>query len=90
MGGKINKGALKTVIGESIRTCRNEQNLTLEKLASMTSLNDKHLGRIERGEKLPNSKTLLALQIALKFSTDDLIPKYKRKIKKLEEKDTQT
>lgn len=90
MGEKINRKMLKTVIGKSVRTYRNKQNLTLEKLASLTNLNDKHLGRIERGEKLPNSKTLITLQLVLKFSTDELIPKYKRKVKKLKKKNSST
>lgn len=82
----INKTVLQKVIGNSVRYNRLANNLTLEKLASITNLNDKHLGRLERGEKLPNAKTLLTLQIVLNFSSDELIPKYKKKLKKLQKR----
>lgn len=78
----ISKISLQRVIGESVRMKRRAKNLTLEKLASMTNLDDKHLGRLERGEKLPNAKTLLTLQDVLNLSSDELIPKYKKELQK--------
>lgn len=84
MSEKIDTKILQKIIGESVRTRRTEKKLTLEKLASMTNLDDKHLGRLERGEKLPNAKTFLTLQIALDISSDDIIPKYEKELEKLQ------
>lgn len=75
------KEILQKIIGQSIRFKRTEQKLTIAKLASITNLDDKHLGRLERGEKLPNAKTLIKLQIALNLSSDELIKKYLQKTK---------
>lgn len=87
MKSKINRQVFKKVIGQSLRNKRTSKNLTLEKLASRVHLNEKHLGRLERGEKLPNAKTLFALQIELNFSTDEFIPKYQKEIKQLNQKE---
>lgn len=86
MNRKIGRKLLQKIIGKSIRCKRTEKKLTLTKLASMTDLDDKHLGRLERGEKLPNAKTLIKLQIALNFSFDDLIQTYMKEIKKHDNK----
>lgn len=71
----------KEIIGKHIRAKRLELEFTLEDLAQLASIDDKHLGRIERGEKLPSSYTLSKLQIALSLNSDIYLSEFKEKIK---------
>ena len=70
------------MLGKQIRRRRQELNMTLEELADKSQIDEKHLGRIERGEKLPNAFTLTSLQSALKLSSDVYMPEFEELCKK--------
>lgn len=70
----------KKVVGKHIRDKRLELNLTLEQLSQLTSFDDKHLGRIERGEKLPNAYTLAKIQIVLSLNSDSYLAELDKKV----------
>ena len=76
-----NEKLFKRVLGRKIREKRNIKGMTLEFLAEQVKMNGKHLGRIERGEKLPNSYTLTLLQIALDINSDEYINEFLEKEK---------
>ncbi|WP_158735773.1 helix-turn-helix domain-containing protein [Alteribacillus sp. YIM 98480] len=66
-------------LGRFLRLKRLEQDKTLEKIASIAHINDKNLGRIERGEKIPKAHTLFRIFIALnltKHTFDDILELY--------------
>ena len=52
-------------LGQQVRRYRKLETLTQEKVADMAGINDKHLGRIERGEKTPSARILFKLMQAL-------------------------
>lgn len=73
----------KEIVGKHIRERRSELGITLEHLAEQIGVDDKHLGRIERGEKLPNSLTLGIIQIALSLNSDAFLSEFKERRKHL-------
>ncbi|WP_053072051.1 helix-turn-helix domain-containing protein [Ornithinibacillus contaminans] len=60
------------LIGKAIRENRIELQKTLENIASDIQMDDKHIGRIERGEKSPQLFTFYKLSRELGFSSDEL------------------
>lgn len=53
------------LLGKRIRELRKSQNLTIERLAELTEINDKYLGSVERGEQNPSFKVLTKIAKAL-------------------------
>lgn len=47
---KINQNAFNLLIGKRIRVIREKNNLTISELALKCDVNEKYLGKIERGE----------------------------------------
>lgn len=66
------------ILGKHLRLQRNMKELTLEKLAERTNIDDKHLGKIERGEKMPSSYTLFKLYNGLDIKVDVLFHKIQK------------
>ena len=67
-------------LGNYIRKHRLINKLTIQELAFRTNMCDKHLGRIERGEKIPLVSTLNKLQHELGFSYDLFHAKFNARI----------
>jgi transcriptional regulator with XRE-family HTH domain len=61
------------VLGERIKTLRNEAGLTQEQLAESAKLDAKHIQDIEAGRTNPTLATLLVLAIALRLPLSDLV-----------------
>lgn len=59
-------------LGEIIRQQRVKIPLTLQELASKTSVSPSHLGRIERGERFPSARILKRIARPLGFEEDEL------------------
>ena len=59
-------------LGEIIRQQRLAVPLTLQELASMSSVSASHLGRIERGERFPSASILRKIAHPLGFEEDEL------------------
>ena len=56
----------RKIIGEAIRLCRKDANLTQEQLAELVDLNPKYIGEVERGEKIISIEALLRIAKAVK------------------------
>lgn len=69
----------KVNLGMHIRKKRNELNLTKEDVSFRTGIDNKHIGKIERGAKLPSSLTLGKLVIALNLDIIPLFTEFERK-----------
>lgn len=52
---------LKKRLGQQLRKYRKLKQLTIEEVAEKAGISDKHLGRIERGEKDPSATMLIKL-----------------------------
>lgn len=63
----------KEILGHCIRKRRISMRLTLENVADQLKMDDKHLDRIESGEKVPSAYTLALLQIALNIHSGDYL-----------------
>ncbi len=59
-------------IGNNIRAERSRARLTQEKLAEMISINEKNLGRIERGQSNAKITNIIAIMKALNIPFDQL------------------
>lgn len=59
------KALFTQILAKHIRMKRRELDISHESLSSMTGIDDKHLGKIERQKKTPNSYTLGRIMIAL-------------------------
>lgn len=59
-------------IGNNIRAERNRARLTQEKLAEMISINEKNLGKIERGQSNVKITNIIAIMKALNIPFDQL------------------
>ena len=60
-------------IGSRIRYHRIQNGLSQEELAERTDVSFVYISHIERGEKSPSLKTIIAISNALEVSVDDLI-----------------
>ncbi|MDX8363777.1 helix-turn-helix transcriptional regulator [Cytobacillus sp. IB215665] len=70
-------------VGKYVRLRRFSKKLTLEDLAEITDLDDKNLGKIERGEKIPTTFTLYKLHKGLDMSVDSLFEQVTEELKAL-------
>lgn len=52
-------------IGRNICAERNRAGLSQEKLAELIGMNEKHLGKIERGQAIPKITTIIGIMNAL-------------------------
>jgi transcriptional regulator with XRE-family HTH domain len=59
--------------GAVVRKARTAQGVAQETLADLADVERSHLGKIERGEHLPNLALVLKLAVALKCSAADLM-----------------
>ncbi|MEI5909137.1 helix-turn-helix transcriptional regulator [Bacillus spongiae] len=73
----MNKDAFLQAFGRELRLVRLEKGLTLEELGERARLDDKHLGRVERGEKLPSILTVYQLYLATGMSVDTVFKRLK-------------
>ncbi len=62
-------------IGRNICAERNRAGLSQEGLAEILGMNEKHLGKIERGQANPKITTILAIMDALQVEFVDLYRK---------------
>lgn len=60
-----------TVFGKRLRELREAQNLSLKDLEELTGIAHQTLFKYERGDNVPNWKTVENLADALKVSTDE-------------------
>lgn len=60
-------------VGRRIKSAREEKGLTQEGLAALVDLSPTHVSVIERGLKVPNLDTFVALANALDVSADTLL-----------------
>lgn len=61
--------------GKAVRARRIEVGLSQEDLASTASVERSHMGKIERGEHMPNFVLILRLAIALNIPAGELVDK---------------
>lgn len=59
--------------GEKLRVLRNQRGLTLRQLGDMLEVDYGYVGRMERGEKIPNVVMLLKITQIFNVSADKLI-----------------
>ncbi len=59
-------------IGELIKQKRKSIPLTLNELSSTSGVSQSHIGRIERGERLPSARVLRKIAGPLGFKTEEL------------------
>lgn len=71
--------------GQTIRSKRIELGYTQEQLAEKVDLDDKHLGRIERGEKTPLGPTLISIFHALQIDANELYDLYEQALHELKD-----
>lgn len=60
-------------IGRRIRTLRMSRKLTLEKLAEMAKMSEKHLGKVERGTANPSIQCITAIAEALQLPISTIV-----------------
>ncbi|MBN1220504.1 MAG: helix-turn-helix transcriptional regulator [Anaerolineae bacterium] len=59
--------------GEKLRALRNRRGLTLRQLSNMLDVDYGYVGRMERGEKIPNVAMVLKISQIFDVSTDVLL-----------------
>lgn len=78
------KEIFSCIVGEQIRAKRLELGLTQENLAERIDGDDKHLGKIERGEKAPSGFTLFNILIELDLDPNIIAKELKMAKKRIE------
>jgi len=63
----------KLILGKNIRTIRNEQKLSQEKLAEISSLHRTYIGSIERGERNICLDNIIVISKALNIKLCELL-----------------
>ncbi len=59
------------LFGQLLRATRRTHHMGLAELAEKVGIGPKHLGRVERGEKLPSFELIIALANALRVSPSE-------------------
>jgi transcriptional regulator with XRE-family HTH domain len=59
-------------LGEKVRVLRKQHGLTQTELSNMLDIDHSHVGRIERGERIPHLTILLKLSEIFQISLDQL------------------
>ncbi|MDM8529671.1 helix-turn-helix transcriptional regulator [Anaerolineales bacterium HSG25] len=59
--------------GEKLRTLRKRRGLTLRQLAPLLGVQYSFVGKMERGEKVPNTAMVLKIATFFEVSTDQLM-----------------
>ncbi|SRR6266536_6685768 len=59
------------LFGQLLRATRRAHNMGIAKLAEKVGIGAKHLGRVERGEKLPSFELIIALANAMDVSPSE-------------------
>ena len=72
-GSKTFDSAPAIAFGAAVRACRLGQGLSQEDLSSLAQVERSHMGKIERGEHLPNLVLILRLAKALNVSPGKLV-----------------
>ena len=72
MGKKEEKQLVANILGKNIRYHRNKNGMTIEELAYHAQIDDKNLGRIERGKRSPLPETLYKIATVLEISPNDI------------------
>ena len=62
-----------TTVAKRISAARRSRGLTQEELAAKAEISPTHIGVIERGQKIPNLDTFVAIANALEVSADSLL-----------------
>jgi transcriptional regulator with XRE-family HTH domain len=70
---KINQDAFNKKLGTLVRKFREENKLTRNDLAELSGVNEKYIGKIERGESSPSCFVLKKLSIGLKLELIEVI-----------------
>lgn len=68
LGAKTTDPVLATAFGAAVRAIRLRQGVAQEALAHLAAIERSHVGKIERGEHLPNLAAVLKLARALGIS----------------------
>jgi transcriptional regulator with XRE-family HTH domain len=74
-------------LGKHLRLGRYAKNLSTGELADITDMDSVHIGRIERGETLPELPTLDKLNKGLNLSLDRLVKDIEEEIRLLQDDD---
>ncbi len=82
----IIKETFNSIIGKHIRKSRIKSGLTQEEAAERIGCSAKHLGRIERGKKSPNSFLLSLIKINLNLNSDYFI-EFREALKQFDHED---
>jgi transcriptional regulator with XRE-family HTH domain len=69
---------LHVAFGRAIRALREEREISQEDMAIMAGMDRSYVGGIERGERNPSLKNVLALTDALGVSTVDLFDRFEQ------------
>ncbi|MGD6969239.1 helix-turn-helix domain-containing protein [Rossellomorea vietnamensis] len=77
-----NQEHFRKTLGRHLRNKREELNLSQEKFAWDAGLDDKNLGKIERGVKGPSIRTLYKLRHTHNISIDQLLDDVKAELEK--------
>ncbi|MCH6205445.1 MULTISPECIES: helix-turn-helix domain-containing protein [Brucella] len=64
---------LTAIFARNLRLCRQEANLTQERLAEFAGLDRNFIGKLEREENSPTLETVEALAVALQIPPERLI-----------------
>ncbi|KAF0221132.1 MAG: SOS-response repressor and protease [Geobacteraceae bacterium] len=71
--------ALQAIFGEVIRSCRNERNMSQERLALESDLQRSFISRLERGKAQPTLVTIFELAKALDMEPVNIIAEVQKR-----------
>jgi len=84
-GSKTFEPAAARAFGAVIRELRTELGVSQEELGNRAQIERSHMGKIERGQHLPNLALILRLAIALSTAPGILVDKAALKLSKAEQ-----
>lgn len=69
---KFNSESMKR-FGEKLRTLRNRRELTLRQLSDLLEVGYSYIGKMERGEKIPNASMIVKIADIFGVTADQLM-----------------
>jgi len=78
---KKGKDDLAQAFGDALKSAREEKGVSQERLAMLANIDRSHVGRLERGERVPSLAAIVLLARPLGLTPSELVKKVEKRLR---------